>query len=255
MKNYVRFFVSIALIFGFLFNGLPAANACGPFTVDPLFAFTKHGGYPLESFAGGRVGVVPNSYGRISLFVFYRQLNNAPLTASEQKQAVEAMRQRIGLRVSDVEAVQNGDSSANQSPSEPDFYTNWTNARAKISADKSAIATEKKAPNDYSFYENCLGDSFNTAAETLESRIAKYGAGENTKEWLNGQDAVFSNCGGEGRIPESVGANFPEWLLKDRQYQIAAALFYSAKLPEARNNFANIAADKNSDWNKTSTLR
>ena len=248
MKNLVRFLVSIALVFAFLFNSLPTAKACGPFTVDPLFEFTKHGEYPLQSYTNGRVGVVPNSYGRISLFVFYRQLNNMPLSENERKQVVEAMRHRIGIYISDAESVP---TDANQTADEPDFYQNWTNARAKVLADKTEVTTEKKVPNDYSFYDNCLGDSFNTAAKTLEARIAKYGVNENTKEWVNGQDAVFSNCGGEGQIPAAVGANAPEWLLKDRQYQIAAALFYSAKFPEARENFTNIAADKNSDWNKT----
>ncbi len=251
MKNYVRLFVSTVLIFGFLLNNLPTAQACGPFTVEPLFSFTKHGEYPLESYTNGKIGVVPNSYGRISLFVFYRQLNNMPLTSSEQKQVVEATRHRIGVHISENEAAQTDNNQPNQTAGEPDFYTNWTNARAKVLADKSAITTEKKVPNGYNFYENCLGDSFNTAAKTLEVRVAKYGINENTKEWLNGQDAVFSNCGGDGKIPAAVGANAPEWLLKDRQYQIAAALFYAAKFPEARENFTNIAADKNSDWSKT----
>ena len=251
MKNYVRFFVSIALVFAFLFDSLPTAKACGPFTVDPLFEFTKHGEYPLESYTNGKVGVVPNSYGRISLFVFYRQLNTMPLTSSEQKQVVEAMKHRIGIHVSDNEATQTGTSQPNQTTGEPDFYTSWTNARAKVLADKSAVTTEKKVPNEYSVYDNCLGDSFNTAAKTLEARIGKYGVNENTREWLNGQDAVFSNCGGEGKIPAAVAANAPEWLAKDRQYQIAAALFYAGKFPEARENFTNIAADKNSDWSKT----
>lgn len=251
MKNYVRLFVSTVLIFGFLLNNLPTAQACGPFTVEPLFSFTKHGEYPLESYTNGKIGVVPNSYGRISLFVFYRQLNNMPLTSSEQKQVVEATRHRIGVHISENEAAQTDNNQPNQTAGEPDFYTNWTNARAKVLADKSAITTEKKVPNGYNFYENCLGDSFSTAAKTLEVRVAKYGINENTKEWLNGQDAVFSNCGGDGKIPAAVGANAPEWLLKDRQYQIAAALFYAAKFPEARENFTNIAADKNSDWSKT----
>jgi hypothetical protein len=234
-----------------LSNDLPTAKACGPFTVEPLFEFTKHGDYPLDSYANGKVGVVPNSYGRISLFVFYRQLTNTPLTAVERKQVIEAMKHRIGIRVSENEAAQSGNAQPNQASAAPDYYASWTNARAKVLPDKSTIMTEKKAPDDYSFYENCLGDAFNVAAKTLEMRIAKFGVNENTKEWLNGQDAVFSNCGGEGRIPETVGANFPEWLVKDRQYQIAAALFYSSKFPEARENFAQIAKDANSVWNKT----
>ncbi len=249
MKNFVRSIVSAALLFCFLFNSLPTAQACGPFTVDPLFSFTKHGEYPLESYTNGKFGVVPNSYGRISLFVFYRQLNNLPLSADEQKQVVEATKRRIGIHVSEDESTQ-AENPKNQSPDVPDFFTKWSNARAKVLSGKTDITNDKKVPEGYGFYENCLGDSFDTAAKTLDDRIAKYGVNENTKEWLKGQDAVFSNCGGEGTIPESVGANAPEWLVKDRQYQIAAALFYSAKLPEARTKFEQITNDASSEWNK-----
>ena len=167
MKNFTRFFVSIALVFAFLFNGLPSAKACGPFTVDPLFEFTKHGEYPLESYTNGRVGVVPNSYGRISLFVFYRQLNNTPLTENERKQVVEAMKHRIGIHVSDAESAQPDN---NQTLDEPDYFTIWMNARAKVLEEKTTVTTEKKVPNDYSVYYNCLSDSFNTAAKTTRSQ-------------------------------------------------------------------------------------
>ncbi len=251
MKNAVRFVVTSVLVFVFLFNSLPSANACGPSTLDPLFSFTKHGEYPLESYANGKVGVVPNSYGRMSLFVFYRQLNDAPLTANERKRVVEAMKHRIGVQFLESETAQTDDSPSNRTADEPDFYVNWMNARAKVLADKTTVTTEKKVPNEYSIYSNCLGDSFNTAAKTLNERVAKYGTNENTEEWLNGQDAVFSNCGGEGGIPAAVGANAPEWLVKDRQYQIAAALFYAGRFPEARDVFTDIAGDANSVWNKT----
>ena len=250
MKNFVRSVASIVLVFAFLFNSLPSVNACGPFTVDPLFSFTKHGEYPLANYTNGKVGVVPNSYGRISLFVFYRQLNNAPLSGNEQKQVVEAIEHRIGNYIPDGATAPSGNSQ-NESSNVPDFFTNWTNARAKILSDKTNITTEKSVPSLYLYYENCLGDAFNTAAKTLETRVAKFGVNDATKEWLNGQDAVFSNCGSEGKIPEAAPPNAPEWLVKDRNYQIAAALFYAMKMPEARTQFEQIAADANSPWNKT----
>ena len=249
MKNAARFFVSIALVFCFLFSSLPMAKACGPFTVEPLFSFTRHGDYPLENYTRGKLGVVPNTYGRISLFVFYRQLNNLPLTENERTQVVKAIKRRIGIHTSENEAAQT-ENSQSQAVDVPDFYTKWSNARAKVLSSKSEITNDKTVPGGYSYYENCLADAFNTAAKTLENRIAEFGINENTKEWLKGQDAVFSNCGGEGTLPEIVGANAPEWLVKDRQYQIAAALFYSAKLSEARRNFEQIANDASSEWNK-----
>ncbi len=250
MKNFARSVAALIPVFAFMFNNLPTVKACGPFTVDPLFSFTKHGEYPLESYANGRVGVVPNSYGRISLFVFYRQLNNAPLSGNEQKQVVEAIQHRIGSYVSDSAAVQ-ADNSENQSPDVPDFFTKWTNARAKILTDKTSIATEKSVPSQYYYYTNCLSDAFDTAAQTLEDRVGKFGVNDNTKNWLTGQDAVFSNCGNDGKMPADAPENSPEWLVKDRQYQVAAALFYAMKMPEARTRFEQIAADTNSVWNKT----
>ena len=150
MKNYARFFVAIALVFAFLFNGLPSVKACGPFTVDPLFSFTKHGEYPLANYTNGKVGVVPNSSGRISLFVFYRQLNNSPLTAAEQKQVAEAMQHRIGDHVSDAEASQ-PENAPSQNPEVPAFFTSWTNARAKILATDSKVTTDKKVPDNYNY--------------------------------------------------------------------------------------------------------
>ena len=249
MKNLTRFFVSVLLVFGFLFNGLMPVKACGPFTVDPLFSFTKHGEYPLESFTNGKIGIVPNTYGRISLFVYYRQLNKSPLTGGEQKQVVEAIRHRIGPYTPDTdEAV--SENNQNEAQNVPAYFVKWTTARTKVLPKTSEVTTEKQVPGNYNFYENCLADSFTTAAQTLEDRLTKFGVGEDTKEWLKGQDAVFSNCGGEGTVPENPAANFPEWLVKDRQYQIAAALFYSAKPAEARSTFEQIAADEKSVWNK-----
>ncbi len=250
MKNMTRFFVSLILVFGFLFNSLIPAKACGPFTVEPLFSFTKHGEYPLGGYVNGKVGVVPNTYGRISLFVFYRQLTNKPLSGGDQKQVVEAVQRRIGNYVSDAD-YSASEAAGNNRASEPDFFVKWKTVRAKILPAPSDITTDKTVPEYYYSYENCLGDAFKTAADTLEKRIAAFGINDNTKEWVRGQDAVFSNCGSDGKTPEMNGANFPEWLVKDRHYQNAAALFYASKFPEARAEFEKIAADKDSTWNKT----
>ena len=250
MKNQARFLAAILLVFGFLFNNLPFVKACGPFTVDPLFSFTKHAPYPLESFINGKVGVVPNSYGRISLFVFYRQLVKLPFSAEEQKQVDEVIKRRIGIHWSDDDPAQPVN-PPNQTGDIPDALAKWKDVRNKIVPKPVDISTEKSVPEYYFYYENCLQDSFDTAAETLEKRIAEFGISENTKEWVKGQDAVFSNCDSGGTMPETPNANFPEWLMKDRQYQIAAAHFYASQLPEARSNFQQIADDNNSVWNKT----
>lgn len=247
MKNSILFIVSAALVFAFFLSNLPLANACGPFTVDPLFSFTKHGEYPLNAFAGGRVGVVPGTYGRMSLFVFYRHLNGLPFDADEQKKVVAALKTRIGIYQAD------GDNTSAENDSEvaPDYFENWKTARAKVLPGDTKIENEKQIDDSYQYFTNCLANSFKTAAKTLDARIAAYGLNENVKEWVKGQDAVFSNCGAHGAMPESLNGNYPEWLAKDRAYQIAAAKFYATDFPAATADFEQIAADANSAWNKT----
>ncbi|HXM35975.1 MAG TPA: hypothetical protein VN920_12355, partial [Pyrinomonadaceae bacterium] len=49
----------------------------------------------------------------------------------------------------------------------------------------------------------------------------------------------------------AVGPESPLWLRKDREYQIAAASFYSLKFDEARARFEKIASDSESDWQQT----
>ncbi|MBA2605425.1 MAG: hypothetical protein H0U96_00980 [Acidobacteria bacterium] len=254
MKN-LSYIIAAFLILVFIFNELPTAQACGPFSADPLFSFTKHGDYPLKDFTGGKVGIPSETYGRMSLFVFYRQLNNLPFSQAEQKQVVEALSRRIGTHILDGEsagrAPQTGaDAGSTESK---DYFAEWKTARAKISGTgETKINTEKYMPDSYQSFDNCLPAAFETAAGTLEARTAKYGAGEDVKEWLRGQDAVFSNCSEVGAtLPAPAGENFPEWLAQDRAYQTAAAFFYAGKFAEARAAFEQIANDKNSVWNQT----
>ncbi len=248
MKNSIRFVVSIVLVFAFLFNGLLNIKACGPFTLSPVFSLQTHADFPLLEFTKGKTGIVPSSFGEKSLFVFYRQLNNLPLTAGEQKQVVSAMENQIFYRsvISETSEPENL-----QSEGLPDYFDQWAAARAKITNEKRDVETEKRITNDYNYFSNCLPDAFNNATKTLETRIAKYGINENVKEWLKGQDTVFAGCEGAKTAPEPSGENFPEWLRKDREYQIAAAQFYNGDFAGARENFEKIAADGNSVWKTT----
>ena len=250
MKYSVRLAAAVFLCTSIFFNGMQQVFACGPFTLEPLFSLTKHADYPLLEYTKGKIGIVPTTYGRMTLYVFYRQLNDLSLTAEEQKQIVAAMENRIGLYSGD-----NADSSSDKSPEEtPDYFAEWLAARAKITGEKINIETQKKIPDDYYYFTNCLPDSFRTATKTLEARISKYGNNDNLKEWLKGQDTVFSNCEAARALPETLGENFPEWLRKDRDYQLAAAKFYMGNFQAANEDFEKIATDENSDWSKTAKL-
>jgi hypothetical protein len=248
MKNSFRFVVSFTLVFVFSFHS--SVLACGPFMLYPAFSLTHHADYPLIEFTNGKAGIVPDSFGNQSLFVFYRQLNNQPLTAEEQKQVVEAMETKIFYRVGrylpSVYDPDEYDTSGNRTP--PNYYDKWAEARAKITNEKRGVETEKRLADDYNYFTNCLPDAFNNATKTLESRLAKYGNNENLKEWLKGQDTVFANCAGANSLPEALPETFPEWLQKDREYQIAAAQFYTGDFATAREKFEKIEKDENSVW-------
>ena len=250
MKNIIRFFVSSALVLTILFCSLPPVWACGPYTLDPVFSLTKHADYPLPEYTGGKTGIVPTTYGRMSLIVFYRYLNNLALTKAEQKLAAGAMENRIGFYQSEYDT--SNDTSNEENP--PEYFDRWKTARAKVIPGDLKITTGKFAPGGYEYFHNCLPDAFNSATKTLEARIAKYGNDANVKEWVKGQDIVFSNCDSAVAPPEPLAENFPEWLKKDRQYQIAAAYFYMSDFASARANFEKIAADENSVWKNAAKL-
>ena len=101
-------------------------------------------------------------------------------------------------------------------------------------------------------FPNCAANAFETATETLSSRIGSYGAEDvNVKHWLTAQDIVFANCASGKQSPEPLVPGMPEWLQKDRAYQIAAAAFYSLDFEKAKGIFREIALDYNSPWQET----
>jgi len=116
----------------------------------------------------------------------------------------------------------------------------WMDARKKASAPELApVDPERQVRGAGTFdsYVNCLDDAFRTASATLAKRTAAWGVGSaNLKEWIAGQDQVFSNCSGPKSIPGPVAGNDPV-LKADRQYQIAAAAFYAGDWDLARKSF------------------
>jgi hypothetical protein len=239
MKNTIRFIFSLTVVIGLLFNSLAPVFACSDSGGGFVFSFRRHADFPLQNYAAGKIGVVPRSYGRMSLFVFYRELNGMPLTKLEQEMFVSALNRRI-------------DVSGYNSPvtdKSTDYIAKWQELRKSLTGSDVKLDTDKL--RDYASYANCMQASIETATATLKERLKSYGTNENTKEWLAGQDKVFSNCGEKGQTPEAVSDSAPSWLKKDREYQIAASKFYTDDFAGARKDFEAIAADKESVWNKT----
>jgi tetratricopeptide (TPR) repeat protein len=232
-----RLYSFIAGLLALVLLTTSSVSACGPSTLEAIFVYTLHPGYPLERFAAGRIGVLQPSYARSYLYVAYRYLEDAPFTPDEQKAIAELWKQRLDF---------------GWSAGDEDWVKSWLEARRKVVATDPApisVYRSREKPNEYETYLNCQKDSFDTAIATLNERIAKYGAGSETvKTWLEGQDQVFSNCAGGSSIPAELAANADVLARADRSYQIAAADFYSTNYEEARKRFEAIAADSTSPW-------
>ena len=237
MKNPFRTFAAILLVFAFAVNALP----CGPAFVTPVFEYKYAPENPFENFAAGKIGIVKPTLHRSVLIAAYRYVSGGSFDYDEQKSLVEVWKADFSnedFRKEDVtEAVKS-----------------WLKRR------KEVVKDEEKAPDiyterdygGYDFFPNCTKSSFDTAAETLANRISSYGSDDkNVLEWTQAQDAVFTNCASGRQIPAEANAAMPEWLRKDRAYQLAAAEFYSLNYAEAKRRFAEISEDGESVWQET----
>ena len=237
MKNSARLFITILLVFAFASNALP----CGPSYVTPVFEYSYAPENPYEDFAAGRLGIIKPGFHRSVLFAAYRYINGDTFTPDEQKALVD---------------VWNAD--LNNKDYQKHDVTNAVNAW--VEKRKTVVGKEEKTPDiyvernygGYDFFPNCTKNAFETATDTLADRISSYGAEDvNVKNWLSAQDKVFENCASGKQIPDDVPPGSPDWLQKDRAYQIAAASFYSLDYNDAKRRFAEIAQDFQSPWQET----
>ena len=232
MKS-ARQLVALFLATAFIFQFAPSAKGCGPETLQPLFVMQNSPDPPFTPFTQGNVGIVKPSFGRKTLVIAYRYLNGGAFTEAEQEQLVEALKG-------------NGP--------EPDPETKikeWVEARKLVRKDEVDPPEIYRASQfgTYDFFPNCTGNAFEVAIETLKDRAGRFGAeDQNVSEWLNGQDTVFQNCSDSFEMPATVGTERPQWLRKDRDYQIAASYFYSLQFDEAVKRFEQISKDNESDW-------
>ena len=214
----------------------PAALACGPGLVEPVFVFTESPDLPFADFTRGKIGIVQPTFGAKTLVIAYRYLNGGSFTAGEQTALVDALR---GTAPDD-----DGGRAIKA----------WIALRKEFLREGEklpAIYPERKNTG-YDFFPNCAKNAFEVATATLKQRAASYGSEDrNLREWLAAQDIVFQNCSGGATLPAEPGPESPLWLRKDREYQMGAALFYSLNLEAAQARFENIAADGESPWQHT----
>lgn len=225
--------IAVLLTMAVLFQFSPHAKACGPEFLQPIFVMRDSPDPPFREFTQGKIGILKPEFGRKTLVIAYRYLNGGSFNEEEQKALIEALK---------------------GTGPEPD-----TEAKVKewIAARKIVVTHEDNLPDiyresrfgSYDFFPNCTSNAFEVAIETLRDRVARFGANNSdVHEWLTGQDAVFRNCSDKASNPTVLGAERPEWLRKDRDYQIAAAFFYSLQFDEAIKRFEQISQDNESSW-------
>ena len=224
------------LVLALLTQLTPPARACGPETIEPIFVFMGSPDIPFDEFTKGKIGILQSTFGRKTLVIAHRYLSGGTFTEDEQHALVDALK--------------------GKAPEEEDGGT----IKAWIEARKLVLPDEKESPaiyderrnTGYDFFPNCTKNAFEVATQTLKDRVASYGAEDaNVRDWLHAQDVVFKNCAEGAMSPSAAGAGSPKWLQKDRDYQTAAAYFYSLNYSEARSLFQKIADDSESDWQGT----
>lgn len=196
----------------------------------------------LAHFAQGRMGIVRPTYDHYYLFIAYRRLQGLPITAQDLNR----------LRPFDPCW------STNSQVSFYDFADNeelrtaislWQAARDKLVKPQGEQIDATYHPDSYyGDFLNCNKDAFRNAAKTLAERTKTYGFGPDVRDWILGQDQVFKSCKKPAALPVAAKPSAPGWLQQDRDYQIAAALFYGKRYAEAAQKFDAIAQSADSPW-------
>ena len=227
----IRSLTSVACAIACYLAWVELQFACGPFPLRTIFTYRTRPTVPLDEFVQGKLGVLDPKFSPQFLFVAYRYLADIGLTDEEQRSML-----RVGSRFGPAE------------PGDPGY---WRKARSRVPGLPKApkIDVYRKLPESYSYYLNCPGAAFRTAAETLEERIDAFGIeSREVREWALAQDQVFENCASGPSIPEPAPSDLPAVIRADRDYQIAAAHFYASDFDQAEARFQTISADNSSPW-------
>lgn len=237
MRSLKRFFIAVLLVSAFLSNALP----CGPGYVTPLFDTHSAPDDPFTDYAAGRLGILKPTFRRSVLFAAYRYIAGSGLSASEQRSIVDVWNAEIHNKDYLDTSVETAVKA-------------WVAKRKEVMGDEEKIPAiyAERPYGGYDFFPNCTKNAFETAADTLADRVTSYGKEQAAvKNWVTAQDQVFSNCSSGKQAPSAAPVGAPEWLLKDRAYQVAAAAFYSMEYEDAKRRFADISLDTESVWQET----
>jgi hypothetical protein len=252
-----------------LFNSLATpTNACGPFSQRAVLKYDYNPDLPLKNFLEGDLGVVLPSWEKSYLVAAYRKLSGKPFTLNQQEAIYKLWRHRI-----QPNAFFDFPISPNQSESQKSQLSSserWQKVRRQVPGTKSInVMPFRYIPDVYDTYLNCLDNSFDNAANVLQSKIVKHGiTSPFVKEWVAAQDLVFCHCGTprkadgswspgaekveEPPLPALLDESADREAQDDRSYQHAASLFYAQQYDQSFKEFGSISHDKTSSYARLS---
>ena len=230
---------------------LMVVMACGP-DWEPEVFVPEHHPENAVRFADGHLGVLQRGYYHAELVVAYRYLHGGKLSDAEK--AAFNPPPPLPYDAKNWQAQHEAEEAAKPN-------NRWIAARAQFAVDgaeKIGEVPEEKTiqrkTGNYVFNDselNCTDGAFENAIATLNARAKKWGPqSAEIKEWIRGQDAVFSNCAQPAARPDSAKPEWPALLRQDRAYQIAAADFYAANFDDAVKEFEAIGRDTVSPWSR-----
>ena len=218
-----------------------SVESCGPFITTAAFTFVSRPELPA-SYSQGQFGIVLPAYPRLYRFVAWRYLSGVGLNAGEQKAITP--QQQIGEPAS--EWISEWSVSLRPAPKA------WLTARGAMKGLPPPLKFDPGREVNYASYVNCGDDAFRSAAETLAARAKSFGpSSAELRDWVQGQDTVFSNCKQKQAMPAPAPSGASTLLQADRAYQLAAAHFYAGDFDEAASAFRRIVAGSKSPWRAT----
>lgn len=202
-------------------------RSCSGGYPSPIFHYEMRPRNERAAIFSGKLGILHSTYDTEYLVAAYRALTGAPLTPGEAAE-----------------------------PPAADALAEWNAARGRYPRDATEPAiVPTRRREQWQTFVNCGDDAFRTAALTLAERERQFGASSAWMvDWVKAQDAVFSNCEQDRRLPTAIARGAPAVFAADRAYQIAAAHFYRLNFDEARRRMLAISADARSLWRGTAAV-
>jgi hypothetical protein len=175
-------------------------------------------GVPFDEFAAGRMGIIQPTWRNSYLFVAYRYMAGPGFDAGEQKALVAMWNEALGVQLPPTVSqwVNAGNGVDNRTAIKLGEASGvWIAARNRVPGVEKidTIDVYRSASTGAIFsYANCYDSAFQTAAQTLNTMIGKFGLGSSQpKRWVDAQDQVFNNCTNPGFDPDGWSKAVDEW--------------------------------------------